>query len=219
MKPGDLIPLGEAIKRFASKRAWESLEPPAEFDSGGLPQDPEAAVKFLPLALSALMAELSRPYQNQLRLFENICEQVTRGRLVAWGFRTKPTIGLQPEPIPAALFRNPKWDSKNDAIEAAGQRFELIQIGRADRRATRKPFDRRSNRKRMGRPSKDAEIGEIVACLLDTPDSPRHRRRMCDQVREIAKESGRDVKRGYSDSVIQRVIVRLEAERAKSKVP
>jgi hypothetical protein len=59
--------------------------------------------------------------------------------------------------VPPFLFRNPKVDLERDAIENAHHRFELIEVGRLPRTGAAKSIGIRQQKK-MGRPTKEAEI-------------------------------------------------------------
>ncbi len=124
----------------------------------------EEAAKRLSLNLPALANEIFRPVRNRQKLFERLCHRVERGLLIAYGIRTKPTVGEIAELIPAYLFRHPEWDDGRDAIENAGSRFELVEVGRPLRGVKQTPPQ--ASPKTMGRPSKQKEIEEIVIEIL-----------------------------------------------------
>jgi hypothetical protein len=220
MKPPRLTPLHMAIDKFATKQARASLERPAKI----APEDMmkrgttrEEAAKRLPSLLSLAAKEFLRPSFNRRQLFEHLCSRIVRGELVAYGVRTKPTVGSDQELVPSILFRYPEWDGPHDAIENAGQRFELIEIGRPLRVAAKEPIETRQSKK-MGRPTKEAEIEEIVRVVLADPSTPRNRHAQCYSVRELAAKLGKNVDAGYSDSTIKRLIVRAEAQLSGSIV-
>lgn len=220
MKPPRLVPLHLAIEKFATKRALNTLEMPAEIpELKGIQQGitREDALTRLPSLVIKTANEFVRPSVNRWRLFDHLCRRLITGELVAYGIKTKPALGSDLELVPPFLFRNPKVDLEHDAIENAGHRFELIEIGRLPRTATAKPIDIRQPKK-MGRPTKETEIEEIVRKVLADPSAPRNRKALCDRVRELAGTLKRDIDSGYSDSTIKRVIVRVQAGISSSKV-
>jgi hypothetical protein len=168
-------------------------------------------------ALSPDPNELFRPSANRWRLFTHLCQRLIAGDLVAYGVRTKPTLGSDLELVPPFLFRNPKVDLERDAIENAHHRFELIEVGRLPRTVTAKSLDVRQQKK-MGRPTKEVEIEGVVRKVLADPSAPRNRKALCDRIRELAGTLGKSVDAGYSDSTIKRLIVRVEAQMIGSKV-
>ena len=152
-----------------------------------------------------------------MEFFDRLCYRIERGQLIADGIRTKPTVGEIREPIPAYLFRHPEWDEPHDAIENAGHRFELIEVGRPPRNAAYEPVEP-VRTKKMGRPSKEAEIEEFVRDVLKDSSVSRNRKALCQRVREVAVTQGKTIDDGYSDSTIKRLIVRVLAEKNGSKV-
>jgi HEAT repeat protein len=220
MKPPRMVPLHVAVDKFATKRALDSLEPPAEIANDELIREEmirNDAVNRLPSLISKAAQEIFRPALNRQRLFEHLSMRIARGELVAYGIRTKPSLGLDLELVPSFLFRNSEWDVQHDAIENAGHRFELIEVGRLPRAAVEKPIEVRQQKK-MGRPTKEVEIEEVVRKVLADTSAPRNRKALCDRVREAAVTLGKSVDSGYSDSTIKRLIVRVEAQILGSKV-
>ena len=220
MKPARMFPLHVAVEKFATKADLKSLEPPLVLHpehSAEPDMTTEEAAKRLSLNLPALANEIFRPVRNRQKLFERLCHRVERGLLISYGIRTKPTVGETPELIPAYLFRHPEWDDARDAIENAGYRFELVEVGRPLRGVKQTPSQ--TPPKTMGRPSKQKEIEEIVIEILSDPSAPVNRKALCDRVRATARERGLEVSRGgYSDTTISRIIVRAEARSPKPKL-
>ena len=217
MKPPRMIPLNVAVDKFATKRALDSLEPPVDIPNEKLEMTRKEEIRRLSSLVSNLAKEIRRPSLNRRRLFEHLCERIRRGELVAYGIRTKPSLGADPELVPSFLLRNADWDIEHDAVESAGHRYELIEVGRLNRAATVKPIEVRPLKK-MGRPTKEAEIEEVVREVLADPSAPRNRKAQCDRIRERAVTLGKSVDVGYSDSTIKRLIVRVEDEARRSKV-
>ena len=129
MIPAKMFPLSEAIFRFATKREIQAL--------GDIPEvnnfdalDRDAALEQLPRTVTDLIKILFKPGTDRFELSQNLCRKINRGVLVASGVRTKPHVGTSPEIIPAFLFENAKFDLQNNAIENAGNRFELVKVGR-----------------------------------------------------------------------------------------
>ena len=209
MKPSRMVPLHIAVEKFATKRALDSLDRPAGNFNEELPPGTtrEEAMLRLPSAVSKLTELILTPSRNRRRLFDHLCERIRRGELAAYGIRTKPSLGADLEPVPSFLFRNSKWDVEHDAIENAGHRFELIEVGRLPRTPTAEGIETRQ-KKKMGRPTKETEIEEIVGRVLAEPSTVRNRKALCDRVRELARTLKKDVDLGYSDSTIKRLIVR-----------
>jgi hypothetical protein len=217
MKPARMVPLHVAVEKFTSKAALEpplvlSLEQQVRPD-----MTPEEAGKVLLSTLPVFAKDIFRPALNWQKRFEYLCRLLERRKLVAYGIRTKPTVGEAPELIPANLFRNPEWDEERDAIENAGHRFELIEVGRPPRDASYEPVEP-VRTKKMGRPSKEAEIEEFVRDVLKDSSVSRNRKALCQRVREVAVTQGKSIDDGYSDSTIKRLIVRVLAEKNGSKV-
>ena len=190
-----MVPLHLAVEKIATKRGREALEPPTEIpELEGIRQGitREEALKRLPSLLPKVANEFLRPSVNRWRLFQQLCRRITAGELVAYGIRTKPTLGSDLELVPSFLFRNPKIDLEHDAIENAGHRFELIEVGRPPPTAKAKPLEV-CQQKKMGRPTKEAEIEEVVRKVLADPSAPRNRKALCDRIRELAVSLGKSV--------------------------
>ena len=107
------------------------------------------------------------------------------------------------------FFRNPEWDEERDAIGNAGHRFELIEVGRLPRKAANETGSNQLIKKKMGRPSKEAEIEEFVRDVLKDSRCPEIARPCVSAFGEVALDQGKTVDDGYSDSTIKRLIVRV----------
>jgi hypothetical protein len=217
MKPARMVPLNVAVEKFTSKA---KLEPPLVLSPEQQVRPDmtrEEAGKVLSSMLPVFVKDIFRPALNRQKRFEYLCRRLERKKLVAYGIRTKPAVGEAPELIPANLFRNPEWDEERDAIGNAGHRFELIEVGRLPRKAANEPVEP-AHKKKMGRPSKEAEIEEFVRDVLKDSSVSRNRKALRQRVREVALDQGKTVDDGYSDSTIKRLIVRVLAEKTSSKV-
>jgi hypothetical protein len=167
------LPLSEAIFRFASKRERQALS--HDFDAKNrslLAQNPSA--EQLPRIIPELIGALIKPGAEAFALCKGLSNKVIRGELLAFGVRTKPYVATAPELIPAFIFENAKFDLRNNAIENAGNRFELVKIRRRSRGArtvdavendiTAGP-DLLPSPKKVGRPSNKDKLIEIVRDL------------------------------------------------------
>ena len=173
MIPAKMFPLSEAIFRFATKREIQALgDIPEVSDFHALDRD--TVLEQLPRIIPELMQLLFKPGTDRLELFRNLGRKIDRGVLVALGVRTKPHVGTSPEIIPAFLFENAKFDPQNNAIENAGNRFELVKVGRKYRgnRSERHGISQDNanlgksapppSSKKAGRPSNKEKLVEII---------------------------------------------------------
>ena len=94
MKPSRMVPLHVAVEKFATKRALDSLDRPAGNFNEELPpgMTREEAMLRLPSAMSKLRNVILSPARNRRKLFEHLCRAHKRGKLVAYGIRTKPAV-------------------------------------------------------------------------------------------------------------------------------
>jgi hypothetical protein len=150
-----------------------------------------------------------------------LAKKLADGKLVASGYRTKPTVSTSAESVPAILFSDSCGISWHEnAVEAAGQRFELITvtkppIGALDIETLAAP-QKLAPKSRPGRPSKIELINEIIDELQNSGvqlnSKPRGVAR--DLIIEAAIKTGCSKNAdGFSEPVIQRALFRKFGQR------
>lgn len=144
-------------------------------------------------------------YMMQSHLFALILAE----KLVAVGVQTKPALGSGPEIIPAYLFDKPKANYRSGTIENFGRRFEAVKVHALGADAAKK-VEKPPAPKSTGRPSKHTEISRAIDALaeegVDVSTLPR--KDAYSRIRTKAKTQGANVEIGFSDPVIQRVVLR-----------
>jgi hypothetical protein len=147
----------------------------------------------------------------------HLLQRLSRGELQARGVRTKPDLGEGPEAIQPFMFEGAKVGWAKSTIENYGRRFEGITVAPAKKdegRIEAAPVTLRptSTKRPPGRQSKEAEIERAIKELqesgADLANQPRQKAGHL--IREHARDHfGANIKSGYSDPVLQRVLVRL----------
>ncbi len=169
--------------------------------------DPEEAIKQLPSVVSEMLANFSSRRELMSRMLDHIFTLLQAEKLVAVGVQTKPTLGSGREPIPAYLFDRPEANFGVGTIENFGRKFEAVKILKPD---ARKAVAKQSPPRSTGRPSKNADIEKAIDALekegLNL--SKARRKEAISFIRSKAKTQGANVNIGFSDPVIQKVLVR-----------
>jgi hypothetical protein len=146
-----------------------------------------------------------------------LLQRLSLGQLQAAGIRTKPDLGERPEPIPAFMFDGAKVGWAKSTVENYGRRFEGVTVTRPET-AERRPGEQAAStpnppvKRPPGRQSKEAEIREAISALqaagADLASQPRPDAYAL--IKEYARDHlGANISIGYSDPVLQRVLLRL----------
>jgi hypothetical protein len=180
------------------------------------------AVKQLSGMAQELLGNVRKQAEPRWEMQSHLLQRLSRGQLQAMGIRTKPDLGERPEPIPAFMFDGAKVGWAKSTVENYGRRFEGVSVTRSetDERMPGEPAAStlKPPVKRLpGRQSKEAEIRQAISGLqakgTDLASQPRPK--AYELIREYARDQlGANISIGYSDPVLQRVLLRLFGSRA-----
>ena len=175
--------------------------------------------------------DAKRAYLRVEMRFE-VLDDLVDGKLVALGMLEGAPVEEGPVTIPSHLFPRESqdkgaiidWDSST--LSSAGHRFVRIRVRRpepiansADSSNATNTEDNRTSepsQARMGRPSKDAQIREILQQLKTEgwQFSNLLQKESCQRIVEMAKTRGFDTTKGYSDPVLKRLIRESQGDRS-----
>jgi hypothetical protein len=207
-----LIPLSEAAWYFAPRKLKVELDRVRSLPAGPIPplnaENAAEATKALFETLGAVNNRLTIINEPVWAMQKHLLQQLSAGKLEAFGIMIKPEIGRELQRIPAFIFENsPKVKWGNNAIENVGHRFEAIKVRRAGSVRVEMPSPVRDSLKEKGRPSKADEINRAIDELLaqgvdlGNMERPRAEDKIKKYARDVLKAN---IKIGYSKPVIQR---------------
>jgi hypothetical protein len=148
--------------------------------------------------------------QNDLKI--DLSQRLAAGELAAYGLRVGAPLSEGPVEIPRRFFPTNVNDAvevnwEASTVESAGHTFVQVRVSK-ERPLTADHGQIEHEERRMGRPSEDAKIREILQQLK--AEGWRFDRRLqketCQKILEIAQARGFDTKTGYSDPVLKRLI-------------
>jgi hypothetical protein len=215
-----LIPLDEAAWHFASPKAKDELQRAQSQPLSNVrteePKDRIDAFKKLQDMLGALIDYAVDRNEPIWKMQRHLIRRLHDGRLEAFGVRTKPEIGREPEKIPEFIFDRPKvrWGART--IENFGQKYEGVGVRQHAAIAVAVQSPVKTEPPSTGRPSKAAEIEKVINLLIRRgvrlQDMPRAA--AYDEIKKCAKkELKANIELGYSDPVILRCLVRTLGKR------
>jgi hypothetical protein len=165
-----LIPLDEAAWHFASPKAKDELQRESQPWSNVRTEEPKDwidAFKKLQDMLGALIDDAVDRNEPIWKMQQHLIRRLHDGRLEAFGVRTKPEIGREPEKIPEFIFDRPKVRWKARTIENFGQRYEAL--GFVSMLPSRSRYNRRSRPSHLQRAARPRQrkLRRPSICLYD----------------------------------------------------
>lgn len=135
---------------------------------------------------------------------------IFEGHAEAFGIRTKPTPIERVTAIPRQLFGDPTkigWGTNTVAV--AGLRYEAVVVRFAAQRTSARRYYEPTGSP-VGRRSQTEHIKNTIRAMIAAERDPRamHNQNAADQIRQFAKAAGTDTSKGWSNSVIYRVLSR-----------
>lgn len=215
------IPLQDAVWKFApaslKDEYWETADRPVSALPGHQIGDWGKAFK----GFSESLSHIVRGQQVAARMQRFVAEKLRFGDLEARGFKTKPNMGENLEVIPSLYFDHAKINWARNIVEKFGTCFEAVEVRRAE--ATREDAARTGTpllpapqpnmpltETKRGRPSAETRIMAAIVALDQQEDEfgEYGRKLQYQKVREYLQKAGYDIRKGFSDPVLNRCLTR-----------
>jgi hypothetical protein len=207
-------PLSEAPWELASEELRELADARQKLRARRLKtpssSDPIVAFRSVGEQMLREMEVLKRKIEPHRQMQAHAALLIFEGHAEARGIRTKPTPTERVTAIPRQLFGDPaKIGWATNTVAVAGLRFEAVVVRFAARRTQARRYYEPTGQP-PGPRSQSGNIEKTIRDMIAAGRDPRSLKGISAayQIREFAKSAGTDVSKGWSNSVIYRVLSR-----------